>query len=70
MAKIVLKKSAKKIELVYAKNDHDIGFQEKRQFFRRAIGELSENFVEIAENCDHNIDPWSLSTSLYVCVPN
>jgi hypothetical protein len=26
--------------------DHDIGFWEKRQFSK------------IAENCDHNIDPW------------
>jgi hypothetical protein len=30
--------------------DHNIGFWEKRQFFRRKLG-------KIAENCDHNIDP-------------
>jgi hypothetical protein len=30
--------------------DHNIGFFEKRQFFRR-------KWVKIAENCDHNIDP-------------
>jgi hypothetical protein len=27
------------------------GFWEKRQFFRRKLS-------KIAENCDHNIDPW------------
>jgi hypothetical protein len=32
--------------------DHNIGFWEKRQFFRRKLS-------KIAENCDHNIDPWS-----------
>jgi hypothetical protein len=32
--------------------DHNIGFGEKRQFFRRKL-------AKIAENCDHNIDPWS-----------
>jgi hypothetical protein len=31
--------------------DHNIGFWEKRQFFRRKL-------AKIAENCDHNIDPW------------
>jgi hypothetical protein len=30
--------------------DHNIGFWEKRQFFRRKL-------LKIAENCDHNIDP-------------
>jgi hypothetical protein len=30
--------------------DHNIGFWEKRQFFRRKLS-------KIAENCDHNIDP-------------
>jgi hypothetical protein len=30
--------------------DHNIGFCEKRQFFRRKLS-------KIAENCDHNIDP-------------
>jgi hypothetical protein len=30
--------------------DHNIGFREKRQFFRRKLS-------KIAENCDHNIDP-------------
>jgi hypothetical protein len=29
--------------------DHNIGFREKRHFFRRKWG-------KIAENCDHNID--------------
>jgi hypothetical protein len=32
------------------KIDHNIGFWEKRQFFRRKLS-------KIAENCDHNIDP-------------
>jgi hypothetical protein len=32
--------------------DHNIGFWEKRQFFRRKLS-------KIAENCNHNIDPWS-----------
>jgi hypothetical protein len=32
------------------KVDHNIGIQEKRQFFRKKLG-------KIAENCDHNIDP-------------
>jgi hypothetical protein len=30
--------------------DHNIGFWEKRQFFRRKLS-------KIAENCDHNIGP-------------
>jgi hypothetical protein len=30
--------------------DHNIGFWEKRQFFRRKL-------AKIAENCDHKIDP-------------
>jgi hypothetical protein len=30
--------------------DHNIGFWEKRHFFRRKLS-------QIAENCDHNIDP-------------
>jgi hypothetical protein len=30
--------------------DHNIGFWEKRQFFRRKLS-------KIAESCDHNIDP-------------
>jgi hypothetical protein len=34
------------------KIDHNICFLEERQFFRRKLG-------KIAENCDHNIDPWS-----------
>jgi hypothetical protein len=33
------------------KFDHNIGFWEKLQFFRRKL-------EKIAENCDHNIDPW------------
>jgi hypothetical protein len=32
--------------------DHNIGFWEKRQFYRQKLS-------KIAENCDHNIDPWS-----------
>jgi hypothetical protein len=37
----------------FCKNcDHNIGFWEKRQFFRRKL-------VKIAENCDHNIGPRS-----------
>jgi hypothetical protein len=32
--------------------DHDIGFGEKRQIFRRKLS-------KIAENCDHNIEPRS-----------
>jgi hypothetical protein len=32
------------------KLDHNIGFWEKRQFFRQKLAKL-------AENCDHNIDP-------------
>jgi hypothetical protein len=31
--------------------DHNIGFLEKRHFCRK--------LAKIAENCDHNIDPWS-----------
>jgi hypothetical protein len=34
------------------KDEHNIGFWEKRQFFRQKLS-------KIAENCDHNIDPWS-----------
>jgi hypothetical protein len=33
--------------------DNNIGFGEKRHFFRRKLS-------KIAENCDHNIDPWHL----------
>jgi hypothetical protein len=32
--------------------DHNIGFRENRQFFRRKLSKF-------AENCDHNIDPWT-----------
>jgi hypothetical protein len=32
--------------------DRNIGFWEKRHFFRRKLSKISEN-------CDHNIDPWS-----------
>jgi hypothetical protein len=36
----------------FCKNcDHNIGFWEKRQFFRRKL-------AKIVENCDQNIDPW------------
>jgi hypothetical protein len=31
--------------------DHNIGFWDKRQFFRRKL-------AKIAQNCDHNIDSW------------
>jgi hypothetical protein len=31
--------------------DNNIGFWEKRQFFRRKL-------AKIAENCDHDVDPW------------
>jgi hypothetical protein len=41
------------------KIDHNIGFREKRQFFRRKLG-------KIAENCDHKIDP-RYGFLLYVC---
>jgi hypothetical protein len=35
----------------FCKNcDHNIGFRQKRQFFRRKL-------AKIAENCAHNIDP-------------
>jgi hypothetical protein len=33
----------------WKKIDHNIGFREKRQFFRRKLGKIAENF-------DHNID--------------
>jgi hypothetical protein len=39
-----------KLLLCFEKIDHNIGFWEKRQFFRRKL-------AKIAENCDHNIDP-------------
>jgi hypothetical protein len=47
----------------WKKVDHNIGIQEKRQFFRRKLS-------KIAENCDHNIDPWgrfyeSVSAEIY-----
>jgi hypothetical protein len=35
----------------WKKIDHNICFREKRQVFRQKLG-------KIAENCDHNIDPW------------
>jgi hypothetical protein len=34
------------------KYDHNIGFCEKKPIFCRKLS-------KIAENCDHNIDPWS-----------
>jgi hypothetical protein len=43
--------------------DHNIGFCEKRQFFRRKLS-------KIAENCDHNIGPRSLSLCVYACEKN
>jgi hypothetical protein len=40
-----------KLMLVFCKkNYHNIGFWEKRQYFRRKLATM-------AENCDHNIDP-------------
>jgi hypothetical protein len=56
--KIVLPKNLAKILAFFAQNtasffqksDHNIGINEKRQFFRR-------KFAKIAENCDHNFDP-------------
>jgi hypothetical protein len=42
---------------ILKKFDHNIGFCEKRQFFRRKLS-------KIAENCDHNIGPWSPCFSL------
>jgi hypothetical protein len=36
---------------ILKKIDHNIGFWEKCQFCRRKL-------AKIAENCDHNIDPW------------
>jgi hypothetical protein len=48
---------SEKIGVFYSKQsyimqnfDHNNGFWEKRQFFRRKLS-------KIAENCDHNIDP-------------
>jgi hypothetical protein len=40
-----------KLRLVLQKFDDNIGFWEKRQFFRSKL-------AKIAENCDHDIDPW------------
>jgi hypothetical protein len=34
--------------------DRNIGFRAKRNFFRRKL-------AKIAENSDHNIDPWKLT---------
>jgi hypothetical protein len=39
-----------KQSLIMQKIDHNIGFWEKRQIFRRKLS-------KIAKNCDHNIDP-------------
>jgi hypothetical protein len=38
--------------------DHNNGFREKRQFFRRKLS-------KIAENCDHNIDPRYVSVFVH-----
>jgi hypothetical protein len=44
----------------YCKNcAHNIGFWDKRHFFRRILG-------KIAENCDHNIDPGHPSWQLWI----
>jgi hypothetical protein len=37
--------------------DRNIGFREKRQVFRRKLAKL-------AENCDHNNDPWPAKAPL------
>jgi hypothetical protein len=39
--------------------DHNIGFWEKRQIFRWKLS-------KIAENCDHNIDPWVYLLHTYI----
>jgi hypothetical protein len=41
--------------------DHNIGFLEKRQFFPRILS-------KIAENCDHNIDPWEGGKNKKLCL--
>jgi hypothetical protein len=41
-----------KILLVYTKNYHNIGFQEKFQFFCRKLGKINKN-------CDQNIGAWN-----------
>jgi hypothetical protein len=41
-----------KLLLVFENVDHNIGFWEKRQFFRRKLSKIDENN-------DHNIDPRS-----------
>jgi hypothetical protein len=52
------KNSAKKLAFLtqnkakFWKNDHNIGFWEKRQFFHRKLGKIAENY-------NHNIDPRS-----------
>jgi hypothetical protein len=40
------------------KFDHNIGFWEKREFFRQKL-------AKIAENCDHNIDHWLLVKRIF-----
>jgi hypothetical protein len=40
---------------------HNIGFWEKSQFFCRKL-------AKIAENCDHNIDPWSTNLHIARCL--
>jgi hypothetical protein len=52
-----------KTKLNYEKIDHNIGFWEKRQFFRRKLS-------KIAKNCDHNIDPWWRGSGLLLCIWN
>jgi hypothetical protein len=61
------KKLAKtKLPKLCKKLDRNIGFWEKRQFFRRKL-------AKIAENCDHNIDPGIPNTTSYTntckCLP-
>jgi hypothetical protein len=39
--------------------DHNFGFREKSKFFRQKLS-------KIAENCDHNIDPWNQTNLLTI----
>jgi hypothetical protein len=43
--------------LFFANLDHCIGFEGKRQFYRRKMAKIAEKWQKIAENCDQNIDP-------------
>jgi hypothetical protein len=48
----ILAKNWRFLLKIMQKFDHNIGFWENANFFRRI-------FPKFAENCDHNIDPWS-----------